>query len=203
MQTDLALRCRCGAFRGVARAVSARTGNHLVCYCRDCQAFARFLGTGGLLDAAGGSAIYQLTPAQLSFTEGRERLQCVRLSEKGMVRWYTDCCKTPVANTMVTSRAPFAGLLVALVDPAEDARSREEALGPVVARSFARDAFGPVAAPSHRGIPLSFVPRMIGLVARGVLRRKGQPSPFFAPGARAPRVAPRVLMPDERARLGP
>ena len=123
----------------------------------------------------------------------------MRLSEKGVVRWYTDCCKTPVANTMATSSAPFAGLLVALVDAAEDARSREEALGPVVARAFARDAIGPVGAGSHDGIPLSFLPRMMGLLARGVLRRKGQPSPFFAPGARAPRV----LTPDERARLDP
>ena len=156
-----------------------------------------------MLDAAGGSAIYQLTPAQLSFTEGEDRLRCVRLSEAGMVRWYADCCKTPVANTMATSTAPFAGLLVALVDAAEDARSREEALGPVVARAFARDAVGPVGAGAHQGIPLSFLPRMIGLLARGVLRGKGQPSPFFAPGAGAPRVAPRVLTRDERARLGP
>ena len=59
--------------------------------------------------------------------------------------------------------------------------------------------------PNDPGIGMKYMwrkpddPFTVSMVARGVLRRKGQPSPFFAPGARAPRV----LMPDERARLGP
>ena len=37
-----ALQCRCGTLKGqVARAETANRG---VCYCKDCQAFAHFLG---------------------------------------------------------------------------------------------------------------------------------------------------------------
>ncbi len=40
---DIPLRCLCGRMRGVARAVSPSAGFRFVCYCKDCQAFARFL----------------------------------------------------------------------------------------------------------------------------------------------------------------
>jgi len=41
---DIPLRCRCGHVRGVAIGVAPSTGFRFVCYCKDCQAFARFLG---------------------------------------------------------------------------------------------------------------------------------------------------------------
>jgi ABC-type molybdate transport system substrate-binding protein len=37
------LRCKCGTVRGYV-AYGANTANRGVCYCKDCQAFARFLG---------------------------------------------------------------------------------------------------------------------------------------------------------------
>ncbi len=79
MSDDLPLRCRCGAVRGVASEPTKL--NRVVCYCDDCQAFARFLGRDDLLDALGGSDICQMALARLRITEGREHLLGVRVPE--------------------------------------------------------------------------------------------------------------------------
>jgi hypothetical protein len=42
----------------------------MVCYCRDCQAFARFLENPGMLDAAGGTEVVLVAPGRLRFTTG-------------------------------------------------------------------------------------------------------------------------------------
>jgi hypothetical protein len=55
MPFDLPLRCRCGSVRGIASEFARASGFRLVCYCKDCQAFARFLDRADVLDAAGGS----------------------------------------------------------------------------------------------------------------------------------------------------
>ena len=54
---DLPICCRCGHVRGIAREVSPSAGFRFVCYCKDCQAFARFLDRPDVLDAAGGTDI--------------------------------------------------------------------------------------------------------------------------------------------------
>src|SRR5262245_33105196 len=95
---DLPLRCRCGATRGVASHVSPSTGFRFVCYCEDCQAFARFLGRTDVLDAAGGTDIFQMPPAHVKLTAGTDAMRCLSLSNK-VLRWYSDCCHTPIANT--------------------------------------------------------------------------------------------------------
>ena len=41
---NIPLRCRCGEVRGTALDVNGGVGNRVVCYCHDCQAFARHLG---------------------------------------------------------------------------------------------------------------------------------------------------------------
>jgi hypothetical protein len=104
------LQCRCGTIKG---AVSdTKSSNRVVCYCRDCQAFARFLGQQReTLDAQGGSEVIQTLPKNVSFTQGADALACMRLSEKGMVRWYAGCCKTPIGNTLENYKISFIGLL--------------------------------------------------------------------------------------------
>ena len=88
--------------------VSPSTGTRVICYCQSCQAFARFLGGTGILDAHGGSDILQVSPSHVRITEGIDRLRSMRLTEKGLIRWYTDCCKTPVGNT-IGGGFPFIG----------------------------------------------------------------------------------------------
>jgi hypothetical protein len=67
----------------------------VVCYCDDCQAFSRFLVHPGTTDEWGGTDICQMAPASVRITEGADALSCVRLSDKGMYRWYCGKCKTP------------------------------------------------------------------------------------------------------------
>jgi len=103
------LRCRCGTIQGyvVPSATSARA----VCYCKDCQAFARFLGTAGVVDQAGGTEVIAMLPGHVHFTAGLDALACMSLSERGLLRWYASCCKTPIGNTPRSPKLPYAGMI--------------------------------------------------------------------------------------------
>ena len=104
------LQCRCGTIKGWVS--DTESANRVVCYCRDCQAFARFLGQeSATLDAQGGSDVVQTLPKNVTFTQGADALACMRLTEKGMVRWYAGCCKTPIGNTLENYKISFVGLL--------------------------------------------------------------------------------------------
>lgn len=117
---DHPLQCQCGAVKGLVR--DPHSANHAICYCKDCQAFAHFLGRPQeILDERGGSEILQVAPKSVAFTQGMERIACIRLTEKGLVRWYASCCKTPIGNTLITPKLPFIGLLHScLVRPLDD-----------------------------------------------------------------------------------
>src|SRR5262245_12535850 len=97
---DVELRCRCGEVRGRVANASPRTVNRVVCYCDDCQAALHHLGHAELLDEHGGTDIVQVAPASLAFHAGADRIVGLRLSPKGLYRWHTSCCKTPVGNTV-------------------------------------------------------------------------------------------------------
>src|SRR5579863_699680 len=99
MSAEADLRCRCGEVRALVSGASRRTVNRVVCYCDDCQAFAHQLGRADLLDAQGGSDIVQVAPASLRFVQGAHRIVGLRLTPKGLLRWYTNCCNTPIGNT--------------------------------------------------------------------------------------------------------
>ena len=100
------IQCRCGTLKGYVDRL--RGANYCVCYCRDCQAFAHFLGRAGeILDARGGTAVVQTPAANVTFTSGREALACMRLTPNGLLRWYSTCCNTPVGNTLANSKVLF------------------------------------------------------------------------------------------------
>jgi hypothetical protein len=200
MIPQLPLRCRCGAVQGSIVDVAPERSTHVICYCDDCQAYIGYLERDDVLDAQGGSEIFQITPAQLRISSGAEQLRCMRLSEKGLLRWYTGCCKTPIANTMASARVPFAGMLVCFVDASADAQLRERALGPIVARAHGRYARGGMPEGAHRRFPLSWMLRIMRLQTRAWLEGKHRPSPFFD-AAGAPVSAPVVLTPAQRVAL--
>lgn len=200
MQTQVPLRCRCGQVRGTATEVSPSSGNRLVCYCDDCQAFARFLERDDITDAAGGTDIYQMAASRMKITAGAEALRCVRLSPRGLIRWYTECCHTPVGNT-VNARVPVIGVASVFMDHQSDGRSRDEVLGPPVCGCFGRFAVGGLPAGAHPKVPPRVMLRLLGLLMRWWLTGKGKPSPFFDAGIGAPRVQPRVLDRAEREAL--
>ncbi|WP_419904857.1 DUF6151 family protein [Kiloniella sp.] len=175
---EVALKCSCGQVEGTAHNISPQTGLRLVCHCDDCQAFANYLGReADILDACGGTDVFQTTPSQIEITKGHDQLRCVRLGPKGLFRWYTDCCKTPVANT-INASLPFSGIVHNFMD---DKGLRDNNLGPVrfsVMGKFAKDG-SPLPRDTHDTFPLSImliaIPRMI----KNKILGRHKPSPFF------------------------
>jgi hypothetical protein len=201
MTADVPLRCRCGRIRGSARAIGPSMGTRLICYCDDCQMYARFLGTDGVLDEFGGTDVFQTTPAHVLITEGRCEIRCLRLSDRGLMRWYSGCCKVPLANTVASPRVPFVGIVHTFLDHASDGRTRDEAQGPPRAFIQGRFAPGGVPAHAHPRAPLSVILRSIRVLLLGWVRREHRPSPFFDAAAKTPISAPRVLTAEERAAI--
>jgi hypothetical protein len=197
---DLALRCACGKIQGTAFAVSRSAGTRIVCYCDDCQAFARFLGRTDIVDRWGGTDIFQMAPRRLRLTGGTEALRCVRLSAKGMYRWYCDGCRTPLANTM-GPRVPFVGLIHRFVEAGAAGQPGDDALGEPLAYVQTKFAIG--TPPSHPGATSMgrIVARSVRLLATWWITGVGRPSPFFDARTRAPVAEPRVLGADERRAL--
>jgi hypothetical protein len=195
---DLLLRCRCGHVRGVANEVAPYTGFRFVCYCQDCQAFARFLERPDVLDTAGGTDIFHMPAGRVKLTAGTDAVRCLHFSSKAF-RWYTDCCRTPIGNT-AGPRFPVVGIIHSFMSHDAD-RSRDDVLGAPLCRIFERSAVRPL-------LPNAPPPRSLGLVARRVPtllgwwpRGLGRPNPFFDDQTNAPLSVPRVLTPAERAAL--
>lgn len=194
---DLSLTCRCGSFRARMIGVSPKTGSHLMCYCKDCQAFARFLGAEEILKPRGGSDIFHTIPARFEIEQGQQHLACLRLSPKGTLRWYASCCDTPICNTLSGKWLEFLGVLT----PTLVGDDVGEALGPVIAvvnvdsaqpgpgtlrnRGFARAAWAVIR--RHFGAKLS---------------GRGGQTPFFGMEG-TPVVVPRVLTLEERRAATP
>ena len=200
MPSDFPLRCRCGHVRGIAGEVSPSTGFRFVCYCTDCQAFTRFLDRADVLDGAGGTDIFQLPPGRVKLTAGADALRCVNLGNRGVFRWYSDCCRTPIANT-AGPRFPVIGMIHSFMDHAADGRSRDDVLGAPLCRIFERSATGSLPAcappPPSFGLYVRRGPALLGWWWRGLAR----PNPFFDDHTGAPLSAPRVITASERAAL--
>ena len=194
---DLPLRCRCGAVRGVARGASPAKVNHCFCYCDDCQAFVHFLGRAGdIFDEHGGTEITQMSQANVVFTANVDKVAAMRLSPKGMVRWYTSCCRTPIGNTMATSAMPFIGMIKAFID------APSTALGPIRGRGFAKSAKGGRAAVPKDGLPeLVMIARVLAKVLRWRLRGDHERSALRDAATGKPLVEPRVLSEAEREEI--
>jgi hypothetical protein len=199
MKQRISLRCRCGKLRGVAEGVSQHDGNRAFCYCDDCQAYAHFLGGGDILNRWGGTDIFQLPPAQLKLTDGVENLRCMRLSPRGLHRFYAGCCMTPIGNA-VSARVPFVGVVHSFMDHAADAKSRDEVLGKPLAHVQGKYAHGDVPSYVHSRWPVGLLLRSVRLLAGWAIRGKGRPSAFFDE-AGTPRVEPTVISQAENVAL--
>lgn len=188
---DHPLQCRCGTLKGVIS--NPQAGNRTLCYCRDCQAFAHFLGRPQqILDERGGSDVVQILPKNLTFTQGIESLACMRLTPKGLVRWYASCCNTPIGNTLATPTFSFVGL----VSECLKSKPLDESFGPIRSWVHAQSAGGEPK-PRTRGIGTSvrwFFANALKARFNGDYKR----TPLFrADGTMI--VTPRVLSVEERA----
>jgi len=191
-----ALQCECGTLKGFV--ADPRNTFRALCYCRDCQAFAHFLGRErDVLDERGGTGVIQTVPRSVTITQGLGALACMRLTPKGLLRWYATCCKTPVGSTLANPRLSFVGLVdVCLRDPN---RSLEDAFGKVRALVHVESARGaPRPRPMGQG-------RMIGFALATLLKARlngdYRRTPFFSPLRGQPIAVPRILSDAQHATL--
>ncbi|MBI5275931.1 MAG: hypothetical protein HY854_05670 [Burkholderiales bacterium] len=194
MSTGHPMRCACGKVRGVVE--HPRRATRAVCYCRDCQAFAHFLGPPpGMLDAAGGTEVIAVRPHLFRFTAGTEHVACMSLTPKGLLRWYASCCNSPIGNTPRDPRIPHLGLVHSCLG-----KDTEAVFGPVTMRANRKRAKQPVPGNS----PVKFGAALLRFLASmGRARITGQykHNPFFQAGLVAPLAKPRVLTESEHAEL--
>jgi hypothetical protein len=112
--TLIQLRCLCGSVQGSVD-FSRPSRVRVVCHCDDCSAYARHIGN----DQA--TQIVQATPQQVKFATGIERVRCLRLTERGLTRWFAGCCMTPLANTSRHAWMPFVGVMTCTLDTQDEA----------------------------------------------------------------------------------
>lgn len=178
------LRCRCGAIEGYV--ASPRSAGRAVCYCRDCQSFARFLGDAQhILDSAGGTAIVATQPRHVHLTRGTQHLRCMRLSDKGLLRWYAGCCRTPIGNTPPDPKLSYVGLVHSCL-PGTGAEI-DRAFGPpriALNTGSATLPVSPTRVASFFGI-LKIIRNVLSARLSGAYKD----NPFFQPGSATP-VAP-------------
>jgi hypothetical protein len=199
MSQTVELRCRCGQVEGTVSNASPRTGTRVICYCDDCQAFLHYLGRSELLDAHGGTDIIQVAPAQLVYRRGADQIRGIRLSPKGMYRWYSSCCKTPLGNCM-SPAIPFVGIVAQACQQQE--QRRDEIFGKPLAGILGKFAIGtPPAGSTSLNLGLLF--RAIRSVLGWRLSGKTWPHPFFVQATRAPAYPLTTLSSAERDALRP
>lgn len=198
-QQDVELGCHCGEIHGWVRGVSPKTVNRAICYCNDCQAFLHHLGRADWLDAHGGTDVVQVAPRAVTFDRGAEHIIGLRLTHKGLYRWYASCCKTPLGNTLKPS-LPFIGMSREVLRGALDATSRDAAFGRVRGTSFRQHATGGVPEGSTK-FQLGLITHALRLMLGWKLRGEAWPHPFFDRVTQAPSHPVMILSPEEREAL--
>jgi hypothetical protein len=181
------LRCYCGKLKG--RLQLTKDINRCICYCADCQTFARFLNREhDILDEIGGTSILQTLPKHISFVEGTEHLACIRLTENGLLRWYATCCNTPIGNTPPNFKLPFIGLIhnCLSTEPA----SLDATFGPIRMYVNTQAAIGEPKPKSMGGLVGTL--RVMGMVWRSRLNGSYKQNPFFVSATGVPIVTPKV-----------
>jgi uncharacterized protein DUF6151 len=190
------LQCRCGTIKGWVS--DTHSANRVVCYCGDCQAFARFLGQESeTLDPQGGSDIVQTLPKNVTFTQGAEALACMRLTDKGMVRWYAGCCKTPIGNTLENYKISFIGLLHNCLEAPQ--HSLQDSFGPARTYANPQGARGDPK-PKAKGMAAT-IWWLVKMILKARFNGDYKRTPFFKDAR--PIANPRVLSSAERASAMP
>jgi hypothetical protein len=187
------IQCSCGAIQGTIEGTGSH--NRIKCYCADCRAFARYLGKSReALDEQGGTEVLQVAHSRLRFKQGVDRLAAIRLSDKGLVRWYAQCCNTPIGNTMTDPKMSFIGL----IDTCLDKSRLEKDFGADIAVANVETALGNPK-PKQRGI-VGVIARFIWILITSRASGSYKKSPLYN-AAGALRVEPKVLSAAERAQL--
>ena len=178
MSKTVKLECLCGAVKGNLR-VEPKSFFHVHCLCCDCQKFAEHLhNKDNILDEHGGTELFQTYPNLMTITEGQDKIRGLQLTHKGVYRWHTSCCNMPLANTMGSAKIPFVGISVKLMKFANE-QEKMDILGPVTVKAFGKYSIGEMPKDTHAKFPLTFLPKILGFMLKGFLKKSSSPSPFF------------------------
>lgn len=195
MASQIPLRCECGTVTGFVETGGMTCRGS--CYCRDCRAYARFLGRPErVLDDRGGTQVIATLPSRLRFTSGAERIANVTMTGNGPFRWYAECCRSPIGNTPRSAKASYLGLLRCTLAAPDEEVAR--AFGPPTFASGTGSATGPV-----RGTPVAMtgaVFKVVGNMLSARLSGQWRGNPFFRADG-TPIRAPQALAPDARRAL--
>jgi Family of unknown function (DUF6151) len=119
----------------------------------------------------------------------------LRLTPAGTMRWYANCCRTPIGNTVANPKVSFVGLIHPFVTGTRE--ERESAFGRVTARVWTDAAAG-----EQRPMPIGRIAAMaklavmiLGARISGAYRR----TPFFRQDLSSPIATPHVLTAVEYA----
>ena len=198
MAVDVPVKCTCGSVTGVAHNLSASTTNHVVCSCKGCQSYAHFLGrTDDMLDAEGGSNIFQLDPKNFEIISGMEHVACMRVTKEGPVRWYADCCKTPLGNGFPKGGIPFLGVLPICIGHKGTSGEVVKLVGPVRGHINQQKPIGVGEKLRNAGMLVRFACQLLGWRIRGGKSWK----PFFDQKTLRPIRKPLIITDEERAAL--
>jgi hypothetical protein len=187
------LRCDCQRVRAHVIDASASNVNRMICYCDDCQSYLHYLKRADLLDENAGTDVVQVAPARLRFDQGTEQIACVRLSPKGLFRWYARCCHTPLGNTMAPN-IPFVGIVSRAFE------NPDQAFGAPTGGAQAKYAVG-TPPPAFATLKLGVVLGALGKVVAWRLGGKVWPHPYFEDRSRTPRYPVHVISKAERDEL--
>lgn len=184
----LGFSCGCGALKGHDTAEGVKAGTRVNCYCADCRAGELYFQQPD--PAPGPVDIFQLSPETVVIDQGAEHLAAIRLSPKGMFRWYANCCNTPICTTLKSAKTPFAGMNAARFET-------PDLLGPVVSKGFVPKADG---SRKHENAYRAAWP-LIKRMALSRLSGGWKNTPFFDAGSGAPVVEPQVIDKAKRKAL--
>ena len=195
---ELPLSCQCGIVGARVLDAEPRSGDHIVCYCHDCRDFVRLLHKEDhILDRLGGTALFNFRFSRFALDRGADSLACLHMTDKPVLRWYAECCGTPMFNSYANARIPFFDVILANSTD----RNAREALGDSVGNLFTTSATGDashLAAMSLSGLVLKVAPRVIRETLNGGRRR----NPLFDADTLEPIARPRRLTASERSMLG-
>ena len=146
-----------------------------------------------------------MVPGALRVDQGLEHVALMQLAEGGLFRWHTSCCRSPIGNTLRTTRFPFIGVIdTFLTDEARTELQRRLPLHAHVYGQFAQDA--PPGEPRRergdeqpRGGTGLVMRRFAHIVLNAWLNADARRSPLFEAGS--PICEPAVLAEEERARI--
>ncbi|HET9645501.1 MAG TPA: DUF6151 family protein [Burkholderiaceae bacterium] len=190
---SLAFQCHCNTVQG--ELLRPDKSLRAVCYCQDCQTYVHALGgPARVLDEHGGTEVVATQARYIRFTAGTGALACLSLTDRGLLRWYASCCRTPLANTPRDMRFPYASVLTTCL--VSGGAHAEALLGPVRMWVNTRHAKGTVPKPGI-GQWLALLRIAPGLLwAR--LCGSWRSTPFFDVGCSRPVIEPYVLTDAER-----